>query len=112
MSFNNEIRLIGNLVKDIQEISTDRGKFYIARLATNTKRGEITDTMFIDIKIFGDLCSDIEEDLLNKGDRIIVIGRLSVDEFTDKNEIKRREPVVYANSIAKMKKRPGTEINF
>ena len=112
MSFNNEIRLIGNLVKDQEEIATERGKFYIARIATNTKRGEIVDTMFIDIKIFGNLCTDIEEDPLNKGDRIIVIGRLSIDEFTDKNEVKRREPIVYANSIAKIKKRVGTEINF
>ena len=112
MSFNNEIRLIGNLVKDIEEIATERGKFYIARIATNTKRGEIIDSMFIDIKIFGNLCTDIEEDPISKGDRIIVLGRLSIDEFTDKNEIKRREPVVYANSIAKIKKRVGTEINF
>ena len=36
MSFNNEIRLIGNLVKDPEEIATERGKFYIARIAVNS----------------------------------------------------------------------------
>jgi single-stranded DNA-binding protein len=112
MSFNNETRLIGNLVKDLEEFKTDRGIFYIARIAVNTKRGEIIDSMFIDVKIFGNLCNDIEDDPISKGDRILVLGRLSIDEFTDKNEIKRREPVVYANSIAKIKKRVGTEINF
>ena len=112
MSFNNEIRLIGNLVKDPEEIATERGKFHIARIAVNSKRGEETETVFIDIKIFGNLCKDIEEDPINKGDRIIVIGRFSIDEFTDKTNAKRREPVVYANSIAKIKKRAGKEFNF
>jgi single-stranded DNA-binding protein len=112
MAFNNEIRLIGNLVKNPEEIATERGKFYIARIAVNSKRGEETETVFIDIKIFGNLCKDIEDDPFTKSDRILVIGRLSVDEFTDKSNVKRREPVVYANSIAKIKKRVSTEINF
>lgn len=109
MSLNNEVRLIGNIVKDPTVIESEKGNFARIRIASNTKRGEKEDTLFIDIKLFGYAYQDLEYNNLQKGDRVVAYGRLAIEEYTDKENNKRRDPVVYANSVIKVAKRKTTE---
>lgn len=109
MSFNNELKLIGNVVKDPDVYESERGKFGRLRLACNTKRGETEDTLFIDVKLFGGAFKDFEYHEVVKGDKILVYGRLAVEEYTAKDESKRREPIVYANGIIKLAKKASAK---
>lgn len=112
MSLNNEIKLVGNLVRDPDIYESENGKHARIRMAANTKRGDKEDTLFIDVKLFGFAYRDFEYFSPNKGDKIAVVGRLSVDEFTDKNGNERREAVVYANNLFKIAKRASQESSF
>jgi single-stranded DNA-binding protein len=112
MSINNELRLIGNVVKDPDIFTSEHGKFAKLRIASNTKRGDSEETLYIDLKIYGNSYKDLEYHDISKGDKVIAYGRLAVDEFVDKNEIKRREPVVYCNSLMKVARRQITEETF
>lgn len=112
MSLNNEVRLIGNIVKDPDVFDSSNSKFGRVRIASNTKRGEVEDVLFIDVKLFGNSFKDLEYHNIVKGDKVVVYGRLAVEEFTDKNENKRREPVIYANSLIKVAKKPTAENSF
>jgi single-stranded DNA-binding protein len=112
MPLNNEVRLIGNVVKEPDIFESERGNFGKIRIACNTKRGETEDTLFIDVKLFGYAFNDLEYHSIEKGDKVIAHGRLAVEEFTDKNENKRREPVVYASSIMKVAKKDTSKNSF
>lgn len=109
MSFNNEIKLIGNVVKD--PYVSDKG-FAKVRVAANTKRGEKEETLYIDIKLFGNVYNDFVYHDIQKGDKIISYGRLVIEEFTDKNENTRKEAVVYADSIFLVARKKKTENSF
>lgn len=112
MSLNNELRLIGNVVKEPDVYESEKGKFGKIRIASNTKRGETEDTLFIDVKLFGYAFKDYEYHNIEKGDRVVVYGRLAVEEYTDKENNKRREPVVWANSVMKVAKKVNSEKSF
>lgn len=112
MSLNNEVRLIGNLVRDPETFDTKKGKFAKVRIAVNTRRGDIEDTLYIDVKLFGNVYRDIETNNLTKGDRIVTYGRLVVEEYSDKEGNKKREAAIYANSVMKIAKREMIESNF
>lgn len=105
MSLNNECRLLGNLVKEPSIIESERGKFGKIRVAVNTKRGEIEDTLFIDVNLFGQSFNEEDVSSMIKGDRVLIYGRLVVEEYEDKEGIKRKEPVVYAFNVIKLAKR-------
>lgn len=112
MSLNNEVRLMGNIVKEPKVFSSDNGDFAIIRLASNTKRGDKEESLFIDVKVFGYAYKDFEYHEIEKGDRVVVYGRLSVEEYTDKNEIKRKEPVIWANSLLKVARKANASKSF
>ena len=112
MPLNNEVRLIGNVVKEPDVFQSEKGNFGKVRIACNTKRGETEDTLFIDVKLFGYAFNDLEYHSIENGDKVIAYGRLSIEEFTDKNENKRREPVVYASSIMKVAKKENAQNSF
>ena len=105
MPLNNETKLMGNLVKEPNVYESEKGGHAKIRMAVNTKRGDVEDTLFIDVKLFGYAYKDFEYFTPDKGDRVLVIGRLAIEEFTDKEGNQRREAVVYANSLQKIAKR-------
>lgn len=111
MSLNNEIKLVGNLVRDPDVYESEHGKHARIRMAVNTKRGDKEDTLFIDVKLFGFAYKDFEYFSPEKGEKIAVVGRLAVDDFKDKNGIERREAVVYASTLLKIAKRTSKESN-
>ncbi|MCW4040572.1 MAG: single-stranded DNA-binding protein [Candidatus Bathyarchaeota archaeon] len=112
MSLNNEVRLIGNLVRDPDIIETERGKFGKIRIACNTRRGEIEDTLFMDIKLFNNTFKDLEYHEVVKGDRVAVFGRLATEEYTNKEGVVVTAFVVYANSLMKIARKAKVESGF
>lgn len=109
MSLNNEVRLIGNLVREPDVFTSDRGSFSKIRIAANTRRGDNEDTLFIDVKLFGYAYRDFENSDLTKGDRVVVYGRLAIEEFVDKDQNTRKEAVVYATNLMKIAKKSMLE---
>ena len=117
MPLNNEIRIIGNLVKEpnIIERKTSgdsEGKFARLRIASNTKRGDKEETLFIDVKLFGNCFNDLEYHSITKGDKVLIYGRLAIEDYKDKEGIDRREPIIYANSLIKLAKKPSSNKSF
>jgi single-strand DNA-binding protein len=104
---NNEIRVLGNLVKDPEIIETDKISFSKIRIATNTRYNKGPDNFnerscFIDVKLFGRAHSDFQYYTPQKGDRVFVDGELVYEEWTDSNGNARSNYVIHANSLLKI----------
>jgi len=90
----NKVILVGNLTRDI-ELRYTQGGMAIAKtgLATNRKfkkqSGEqVDETMFIDITFFG-RSGEIANQFLRKGSKVLIEGRLMLEQWTDQNGQKR-----------------------
>ncbi|HHH72917.1 MAG TPA: single-stranded DNA-binding protein, partial [Sulfuricurvum sp.] len=90
----NKIILVGNLTRDIELRYTQSG-MAIAKtgIATNRKfkkqNGEqVDETMFIDITFFG-RSGEIANQYLRKGSKVLIEGRLMLEQWTDQNGQKR-----------------------
>ena len=90
----NKVILVGNITRDI-ELRYTQGGMAIAKtgLATNRKfkkqSGEqVDETMFIDITFFG-RSGEIANQFLRKGSKVLVEGRLMLEQWTDQNGQKR-----------------------
>lgn len=90
----NKVILVGNLTRDI-ELRYTQGGMAIAKtgIATNRKfkkqSGEqVDETMFIDITFFG-RSGEIANQYLRKGSKVLVEGRLMLEQWTDQNGQKR-----------------------
>lgn len=112
MSLNNEIRIIGNVVKEPNVLGESDNKFGRIRIASNTKKGDKEETLFIDVKLFGSSFKDLEYHNISKGDKVIVYGRLAIEEYTDKEGNERRDPVIYGNSLIKVARKPVSTKSF
>lgn len=108
----NEVKLIGNLVREPETFSSSKGDVGKIRIACNTRRGETEDTLYIDVKLFGRTFDDLAYYEIDKGDKIVAQGRLVIEEWTDKDGNKRREPVVYANSVMKFHRKTKATNGF
>ena len=109
---NNEIRLIGNVVKDPTVREGANGPFAIVRIAVNSRWGEKEETLYIDTKLFGKSYTDVEYYEINKGDKVQVDGRLVMEEFTNKEGNEVRLPAIIANSMVKFHKRAKETAGF
>jgi single-strand DNA-binding protein len=90
----NKVILVGNLTRDI-ELRYTQGGMAIAKtgIATNRKfkkqSGEqVDETMFIDITFFG-RSGEIANQYLRKGSKVLIEGRLMLEQWTDQNGQKR-----------------------
>lgn len=101
----NKIILAGNLTRDI-ELRYTQGGMAIASTAIATNRkfkkqsGEqVDETMFIDIAFFGKT-AEIANQYLRKGSKVLVEGRLKLDQWTDQQSgQKRSKHVVSVESM-------------
>jgi len=109
---DNEIRLIGNLVKDPEIYSSNAGEHAKIRIACNTKYGKKESTLFIDVKLFGYSYKDLQYFNPVKGDKVSVVGRLEIEDYVDKNGMERRDAVVYSNQMHKIATKRNVESNF
>ncbi|WP_457561417.1 single-stranded DNA-binding protein [Caminibacter sp.] len=101
----NKVILVGNLTRDVELRYTPNGTA-IAKfgLATNrTYKDSVTgenkqEVMFIDITVFG-RSAEIANQYLGKGRRVLVEGRLVLDQWVDSNGQKRSKHSIVAEKL-------------
>lgn len=107
----NKVILVGNLTRDVELRYLPNGSS-VAKfgLATNRKwkdnqSGELRqEVMFIDITVFG-RSAEIANQYLKKGSKVLVEGRLSLNQWTDQSGQKRSKHEIVADSVQFMETR-------
>jgi len=101
----NKVILVGNLTRDVELKYTPTGtaiaKFGLAtnRTYKDPQTGENKqETMFIDITVFG-RSAEIANQYLSKGRRVLVEGRLVLDQWVDSSGQKRSKHSVVAEKV-------------
>ena len=99
----NKIILVGNLTRDIELRYTQGGAgIASAGLATTrkfTSNGEKKEeVLFVDITFFG-RSAEVANQYLRKGSKILVEGRLKLDQWTDQEGQKRSKHGVIVESM-------------
>ena len=81
----NKIELMGRLTKDVELKDSKKGEKYgIFTLAVPRKLKK-DETDFIDCVVFGTKTCEALTKYTEKGNRIIVVGSLQIDSFTNKD---------------------------
>ena len=101
----NKVILVGNLTRDVELKYTPSGTA-IAKfgLATNrTYKDQMTgetkqEVMFIDITVFG-RSAEIANQYLSKGRRVLIEGRLVLDQWVDATGQKRSKHSIVAEKV-------------
>ncbi len=115
----NKVILIGNLTRDVELRYTPNGTA-IAKfgLATNrTYKDNLTgenkqEVMFIDITVFG-RSAEVANQYLSKGRRVLIEGRLVLDQWVDNTGQKRSKHSVVAERVQFMdSKSSGDESGY
>jgi len=99
----NKIILVGGLTRDIELRYTQGGQGIASTaIATSrkfTKDGEKREeVLFVDITFFG-RSAEVANQYLRKGSKILVEGRLKLDQWTDQNGQKRSKHGVIVESM-------------
>jgi len=99
----NKVIIVGNLVRDI-ELRYAQGGSGIASTGIATTRkftsnGEKKEeVLFVDITFFG-RSAEVANQYLRKGSKVLVEGRLKLDQWTDQNGQKRSKHGVIVESM-------------
>lgn len=106
-SLRNSVRLVGNLGMD-PEVKTFDSNKKLARLSLatnesykNDKGEKIAETQWHNLVIWG-AQAKIAEDILKKGDELVIEGRLSNKSYIDKEGNKRFVCEVVVNEFIKL----------
>jgi single-strand DNA-binding protein len=109
-TLKNSVRLVGNLGMDPEVKTFDTNK-KLAKLSLatsenykNDKGEKITDTQWHNLVIWG-AQAKIAEDILKKGDEIVVEGRLNNRSYIDKDGNKRYVSEIVVNEFLKVSSR-------
>ena len=109
--FNN-ITLLGNLTRDVEIRYTQSGTAIgNTGIATNRKwkdkQGQVQEeVMFVDISFFG-RSAEVANQYLRKGSKILVSGRLKLDQWTDQNGQKRSKHSVVVETMKMLDGNPN-----
>ena len=110
----NKIILMGNLTRDV-EIRYSQGGSAIGNtgIATNRKWKSQTgeqkeEVMFVDLTFFG-RTAEIANQYLRKGSKVLVDGRLSLDQWTAQDGTKRSKHAVIVENLQMLPKSESTE---
>ena len=103
----NRVILLGNITKDVT-INYSSGGTAIAKtgIATNRKykkqSGEqVDETMFIDLTFFGRV-AEIANSYLHKGSKVLIEGRLQLEQWVDQSGQKRSKHSVHVEELKMM----------
>jgi single-strand DNA-binding protein len=114
----NKVILIGNLTRDVELRYTPNGtaiaKFGLAtnRTYKDTMTGENKqEVMFIDITVFG-RSAEIANQYLSKGRRVLIEGRLVLDQWVDSSGQKRSKHSVVAERVQFMDSKASADDNI
>ena len=100
----NKVILVGNLTRDIEirytQSGTAIGKVGIAtnRRFKNAQGEQQDETMFIDLTFFG-RTAEIANQYLHKGSKVLVEGRLVLEQWTDQSGGKRSKHSVTVENM-------------
>jgi single-strand DNA-binding protein len=101
----NKVILIGHLSKDVElKYATNGTAIAVFSIATNRTYKDMQtgenkqETMFIDVKVFGRQAETANQ-YLHKGKRVLVEGRLALEQWVDKTGQKRSKHVVVAEKV-------------
>ena len=110
----NKIILMGNLTRDV-EIRYSQGGSAIGNtgIATNRKWKSQTgeqkeEVMFVDLTFFG-RTAEIANQYLRKGSKVLVDGRLSLDQWTAQDGTKRSKHAVIVENLQMLPKSESAE---
>jgi single-strand DNA-binding protein len=113
----NKVILVGNLTRDVELKYTPTGtaiaKFGLAtnRTYKDTVTGENKqETMFIDITVFG-RSAEIANQYLRKGRKVLIEGRLVLDQWVDQSGQKRSKHSIVAEKVQFMESKREAEAN-
>jgi len=111
----NKIILVGNLTRDIELRFTQSGagvaKSAIATSHKYTSNGEKKEEVcFTDISFFGK-SAEIANQYLRKGSKILVEGRLKLEQWTDKNNQKRSKHSVVVETMKMLDSKNDNQSN-
>ena len=89
---------IGRLTREIELKSSTSGTSYLANsIACDRKYSKEKVTDFFNIKAFGKVAEGMDK-WLHKGSKIFVEGDIQVDEYTDKNGVKKSTVSIVVSS--------------
>ena len=93
MSGFNQVTLLGNITRDIEERKTGSGMAVCnIGLAVNEKRKNGEEVLFIDCTAF-DKTAEIAAQYLSKGRQVLLSGRLKLDQWNDKNTGEKKSKI-------------------
>lgn len=110
MNIKNRVQLIGHLGASPEVKSLDNGnkiaKFAIAtsEFYTNKKGEKVTETQWHNIVIWGKL-ANIAERYLEKGSQVVIDGKLTTRNYTDKEGVKKYFTEIVANELLLLDKK-------
>ncbi len=99
---NNQVTLLGNIVRPPEIISTSNGhqlsrfRFACNRRASN-KEGE-RQTDFFDVEVWGRQAENLNSSC-SVGDRLIIIGRLRQQDWMDKEGVRHNRTIITAEAV-------------
>ncbi len=94
-----KVVLVGNVTHDLELRTTQSGKSVLdLRLAINEGYGENTETIFINVTVWGK-SAEICNQYLTKGSKVLVDGRLKQDSWKGKDGNTVTKIGVVANSV-------------
>ena len=113
----NKIILVGNLTRDVDlrysPAGTAIAKFGIATNRTykdNATGENKQEVMFVDVTVFG-RSAEIANQYLRKGSKVLIEGRLVLDQWVDSSGQKRSKHSVVAEKIQFMETKAEAERN-
>lgn len=106
----NKVIIVGNLTRDIELRYTPNGtaiaKCGIASTRKWNDNGQTREeTMFIDFSIFGKQ-AEIAQKYLHRGSKVLIEGRLNLEQWTDKNGQKRSKHSIAVESFKMLDGKP------
>ena len=112
----NKVILVGNLTRDVEVRYTSSGTA-LAKVGIATNRrfksanGEMKDeTMFIDLTFFG-RTAEVANQYLRKGSKVLVEGRLILEQWTAQDGSKRSRHSVTVESMQMLDSRADSQQN-
>lgn len=109
MNIKNRVQLIGHLgaSPEVKSLNGNKlAKFTIAtsEYYTNKKGEKVTETQWHNIVIWGKL-ADIAERYLEKGSQVVIDGKLTTRNYTDKEGSKKYFTEIIANELLLLDKK-------
>jgi single-strand DNA-binding protein len=97
----NTITAIGNVGRDPELRYTGSGVpvCKVPLADTRGKKGEDQKTIWYDVVTFNELAEAVAEEI-RKGDRLVVIGRLQIEDYTKKDGTPAKRVELIADTIA------------